>query len=217
MALSLNNPNMTPPGLFRYRVPETGHIIKDYYSWNDIEEAVVKHYRANHLPVPGDLRQLIIDQLCQTLPNGWCRDSDRAGFIGFARGLMHEFQRIVQGTITLADWVVADGAERVDDAEVTRRGEICKRCVFNQPPIGCSSCSMATLNKIVEKFVGGQPLPIDNQLESCMICGCNLRVKARLSIDVLKRHIKPEQMLQFPPPHESFQGCWLRETENQNA
>jgi hypothetical protein len=121
------------------------------------------------------------------------------------------------GTTVLADWVLSEGGKRVDDSEAIRRGEICKRCVFNQPPIGCSSCNIAALNKIVEKFLGGQSLPIDNQLESCQICACHLRVKVRVPMEVLKRHIKPEQMLQFPPAHESFPGCWLRETENQNA
>ena len=203
---------MAPPGLFRYRVPETGYFSKDWYSWNDLEDDVVRNYRVNHLPVPTDLRQLMTDYLCKQLPEGWCRDGNR-GFVGFVRGLLHEFQRILQGTITLSDWMLSEGAKRVDDSEAMRRASICQKCPFNQPPIGCSSCSIAALNKIVEKFLGGQSMPLDSQLESCMICGCHLRVKVRVPMDVLKRHIKPEQMLQFPPAHESFVGCWLREQE----
>ena len=212
MALTLNNPSMTPPGLFRYRVPETGHFLKDFYAWNDLEEAVVKHYKANHLPVPSDLRDRIIEQLCQQLSPEWCRDS-KGGFVGFMRNLVHEFQRVVMGTTTLVDWAISSGAKRVDDSEVLRRGEICNRCTFNQPPIGCNSCNVSALNKIVEKFVGGQHLPIDSQLEACMICSCNLKVKTRIPMEVLKRHITQEQMLQFPPAHEAFVGCWLREPE----
>src|SRR5437773_168592 len=166
MAVALNNPNMTPPGLFRYRVPETGQWIRDIYAWNDLEDAIVKHYKANHLAVPSDLRQLILDQLCAQLPQGWCRDGTK-GFVGFVRGLMHEFQRVLMGTTAIADWILTEGGKRVDDAEAMRRGEVCKRCVFNQPPIGCSTCSIAALNKIVEKFLAGQSLPIDSQLESC--------------------------------------------------
>lgn len=212
MAVSLNNPNMTVPGLFRYRVPETGFFLKEFYAWNDLEDAVVKHYRANKLPVPSDLRQLILDQLCATLPQGWCRDGNQ-GFVGFVRGLLHEFQRVLMGTTTLADWLIKAGGQRVDDAEVNRRGQICQRCVFNQPPIGCSSCNLAALNKVVERAIGGHSLPIDAQLEACAVCGCSLKVKARLPMEVLNRHITDEQRRQFPPAHNGFVGCWLREQE----
>src|SRR2546429_180728 len=110
MAVSLNNPTMTPPGLFRYRVPETGQMIKEFYAYNDLEDAVVKHYRANKLAVPSDLRQLIIDQLCAQLPQGWCKDGTK-GFVGFVRGLVAEFQRILMGTTTLADWLISSGGQ----------------------------------------------------------------------------------------------------------
>ena len=212
MALTFNNPNVTPPGLYRYRIPElTGPaaMVTDFYAYNDLENEVVARYKRNGKAVPGDLRQQITDQLCIQLPPGWCRDG--AGLFGWARQLLHEFQRILSGTIVLADWWVSTGKKRVPTEEIIRRSAICQGCAFNQPPTGCSGCSMGALNKIVEAAVGNDRLPSDAGLEACAVCGCNLRVKTRIGLDVLQRHLTDEQKMQFPPAHNGWAGCWLRE------
>lgn len=219
MALTFNNPNVTPPGLYRYRIPElTGPaaMVTDFYAYNDLENEVVARYKRNGKPVPSDLRQQITDQLCQQLPPGWCRDG--TGLFGWAKQLLHEFQRILQGTITLADFWIREGKKRVSTEEIIRRSAICQGCAFNQPPTGCATCSMGALNRIVEAAVGGDRLPSDAGLEACAVCGCSLKVKSRLPLDVLQRHLTNEQKLQFPPAHGTFPGCWLREQEpNANA
>ncbi len=214
MALTFNNPNVTPPGLYRYRIPElTGPaaMVIDHYAYNDLEAEVVARYKRNGLAVPGDLRQQITDQLCKQLPVGYCRDG--TGLFGWARQLLHEFQRILQGTITLADWWLAAGKKRVSTEEVIRRSAICQGCAFNQAPTGCASCSMGALNRIVEAAVGNDRLPSDAGLEACAVCGCVLRIKTRLPLDVLQRHLTDEQKMQFPPAHGTWKGCWLREDQ----
>lgn len=216
MALTFNNPNVTPPGLYRYRIPElTGEaaMVKDHYAYNDLESEVIARYKRNGKSPPGDLRQQIIDQLCPQLPKGWCRDG--TGLFGYARELVYEFQRILQGTITIADWWLSTGKKRVSTEEIQKRSAICQQCVFNQPPTGCASCSMGALNRVVEAAVGNDRLPSDAGLEACTICGCNLRVKTRIEKEVLLRHIPESQKMQFPPAHNSFPGCWLREDELQ--
>jgi hypothetical protein len=212
MALTFNNPNVTPPGLYRYRIPElTGEAatVKDFYAYNDLENEVIARYKRNGIGIPSDLRQQITDQLCQQLPKGWCRDG--TGLFGYFRTLLHEFQRVLQGTITLADWWIAAGKKRVSTEEIQRRSAICQQCAFNQPPTGCSGCNMAALNRIIEAAVGNDRLPSDAGLEACAVCGCSLKVKTRLPLDVLQRHLTDEQKMQFPPAHNGWPGCWLRE------
>lgn len=206
----MNNFQTTPPGMWRYRVPETGRWIKEFYAYNDLEAEIVKHYKANSLTAPADLRQRIVEQMCEQLPPGWCKDG--SGLIGFVRGLLHEFQRVLQGTSTLVDWWIKGGKQRVSDAEVIRRTEICGKCIFNQPPVGCTACNIAALNKVVESAMGIDRLPSDSQLESCQVCGCTLRPKTRMPLDILLRHITEKQLAQFPPAHDNWPGCWLRET-----
>ncbi len=214
MALSFNNVNTTPPGLYRYRIPElTGPaaMVTDFWAYNDLEAEVAARYRRNGLAVPGDLRQQITDQLCKQLPKGYCRDG--TGLFGYFGQLLHAFQRILQGTITVADWWLAAGKQRVSTEEIQRRSAICQQCSFNQPPTGCATCSMAALNRIVESTLGNDRLPTDAGLEACVVCGCNLRVKVRIGKEVLLRHIPEAQQMQFPPAHGTFAGCWLREQE----
>ena len=211
MALSFNNPNTTPPGLYRYRIPElTGEaaIVKDCYAYNDLEAEVVARYKRNGKSPPGDLRQQITDQLCPQLPRGWCRDGNR--LVGFFTDLLHAFQRILQGTITLADYWTASGKKRVSTEEIQRRSAICNLCPFNQAPTGCASCSMGALNRVVEAAVGGDRLPSDAGLEACAVCGCNLRVKVRIESEILLRHMPESQLMQLPPEHGNYPGCWLR-------
>ncbi len=214
MALTFNNPNVTPPGLYRYRIPElTGPaaMVTDFWAYNDLEAEVAARYRRNGLAVPGDLRQQITDQLCAQLPKGYCRDG--TGLFGWAGQLLASFQRILSGTITLADFWIASGRKRVSTEEIERRSTICQGCAFNQPPTGCTGCNLAALNRIIEATVGGDRLPSDAGLESCQICGCGLRPKVRIPLDVLQRHLTDEQKRQFPPGNGQWPGCWLREQE----
>lgn len=213
MPVQINNWSVTPPGLWRYRVPETGHWVRDFYAYNDLEDALRQYYKANALSMPSDVRNRVQEQMCEQLPPGWCK-VEGAGVIGYVRGLLHEFQRVLQGTTTLADWWINGGKQRVSNEEVVRRSAICQKCIFNQPPVGCSACNIAALNRAVESTLGGDRLPTDAQLESCSICGCNLRVKTRIPLDILQRHINDQQRQQFPPQHNGFSGCWLREETN---
>lgn len=210
MAITFKNFTETPPGLYWYRVPDTGQRIPPtdgFYAFNDLEEAVAKHYRANAKVVPSDLRQQLIDQMCQHLPDGWCRDGNRILSLGVS--LQNEFNRILQGTTTLVSWWLT-GRQKVEPAEAERRASICSKCVFNQPIVGCSACNSNALQGLVNQVVGSHPTTVDATLNACQICGCSLRAKVWLPLDLLVKHMPEAQRAQFPPAHNSFPGCWLR-------
>ena len=207
--LKLRTFSEAPPFL-RYRVPESGEVIppvgQEVHNYNDLEDAVRAHYRANQLKVPANLPALIQDQLCRQIPSRFCSDEngnvlrDGSTIFGF------NFDVVKQGTATLVDWFVRGGAEKVSTEETTRRSKICSTCAFNQPVPGCSSCNSASLHGLVNKIVGVLALPTDAALNGCSICGCSLKAKVRLPLDVLLRHTSPEQLNKFPA------HFWMKES-----
>ena len=212
MSVELKNPNECPPGQFRYRIPELqGEVawVKGYWNYNDLEKEVLRRYKANSITAPSDLRNQIMTQLCEQLPPDRCTDTDRIRSWG--RDLARAFDRVMQGTSTLLDWLVRGNREQVPDEEASRRAAICATCIFNADPEGCSQCNMKALRSLADAIVGGNRQPWDAQLKSCGICGCTLSAKVRLPLDVLRRHLKPEQLTQLPPAYPGFAGCWLRE------
>jgi len=218
MSLQIRNWNETPPGGWRFRLAQTGRWFPDavanrgfgHYSYNDLEAEVTRYCGANGIAVPANLRQEIVEQLCQQLPAGWCRDTERAEWRGGA-GAIAAFERVVQGTLTLADWFVRGGRLRVPIEESARRAAICSGCLFNQTPQGCGGCSSGALATAANTIVGGDRQPFDALLKSCLICACTLSAKIRLPVDVLRRHMKPAMLAQLPPAHSGFPGCWVRE------
>lgn len=210
------NWNMTPPGLWRYRIegikdPEAA-MVKGYYAYNDLEAEVIRRLNSNHLPVPPDLRQSIVDQLCATLPEGWCSDGSILSRLGAT--VSHEFARVLQGTTTLLDWWIGDNRAKVSPVEADRRASICSGCSFNAPVAGCTNCNKGAISSLAQKIVGGQPTAHDASLAACAICGCDLKAKVWIPMATLQRHLTASQLAQFPPAHNGFPGCWLRPTES---
>lgn len=197
------------PPILRYRVPETGELVPargmEVPNYNDLEDVVRAYYRANKLSVPPNLPLLIQDQLCRVIPSRFCADEhgnvlrDGSTVFGF------NFDIVKQGTATLVDWFVRGAATRVSSTETVRRSEICRTCSFNQPVPGCTSCNSTALHALVNKIVGGETLTSDAALHGCSICGCSLKAKTRLPLDVLRRHTSEEQLNKFPA------HCWMKD------
>lgn len=213
MPTTLNNWGMTPPGLWRYRIEGIADPViawvTGFYAYNDLEAETLRRMKANGIPAPPDLRQRVVDQLCPQLPPEWCNDGTLMGRVGAA--FSHEFTRVMQGTTTLIDWWVSADRAKVPQEEADRRASICSTCPFNSQPAGCTTCNRGVLATLAAKVVGGQPTRHDASLQACSICGCELKAKVWLPLEVLRRHLSTGQMAQFPPPHTGFPGCWLRE------
>lgn len=206
MPLHLITFSEAPPYL-RYTVPETGKTVPEshlsVHNYYDLRDAVIQHYKANGLSVPGGLDQSIQDQLCQRIPERFCADEhgQRRGGSGFG----FDFSTVLQGTRTLVDWFVS-GRERVDDDEVVRRATICSSCPNNQEPSGCTACNMPALMGLVNQVVGGKDLAVDGALKSCVVCGCHLRAKTRLPLAALRKHTSETQLSRFPS------HCWMKDS-----
>lgn len=201
MSLHLDNTQIVPPGGFRYKDTSTGVTVTGP-SYKDWVKAVKAHKTANNIPFTSRLEEEMQEQLCQQLPIGWCVRDGMPFDSGVVSGLT--FDKIMTGTATLGDWLL-NGGKKVAKDEAQRRANVCGSCPFNQQPQGCSSCNQGKLLGLVNRIVGGEKLQGDDRLHACTLCGCSLKAKVWLEIEVLQRHTGG---VNFP------EWCWLKK-ENQ--
>jgi hypothetical protein len=208
----LNSENVQPPGGFRYFVGETATWVPTqrdpFTNIIDLMEAVRAHHKANRLPLPPNLRELIEDQICTRLNDpAWCNSGTilteaqvhaaRAGKTGFG------IKDVIAFSATMADWAIA-GGRRVTDDQLTARIKTCLRCPMHSDPIGCGPCNSGPLKTIALRLLAGSPHPLDRDLKSCAVCGCYLPVKTRIPTDILHKRLKPEVLERFPD------YCWMK-------
>lgn len=208
MSTTLHLPNLdtTPPGGWRYVVPETGQRFEGS-SLSELLGNLLAHYKAAGYPQPPDLLQLIEDYICAEEPES-CGGQPRAVRAddvlkrGWAASLKHTFTNVVNGTRVLAAWV-AGGRHYVEEDLASQRAATCITCPENVEPQGCTGCNMKTLHEVVRSVVGSRSTPHDAKLRACRVCGCDLRAKVHLPHDLLWQHMTQEQKALLPA------HCWL--------
>jgi hypothetical protein len=93
-----------------------------------------------------------------------------------------------------------NGGELVPVGNARTRAEKCLDCQFNQQITNCGACEK--VYEMVEKLV-----PAERRfggLSVCRICGCGLKVKVNVPIEVI-RASEEERSLQYPPAGK----CWI--------
>ncbi len=202
---SLNNTGVTVPGGFRWFCEETKKFVPAIGSmpcYTDFIYSCKQHCIANSLPIGSQWEAKIQDQLCMNLDGQWCNLNGLplppSGGWGF------DIMAVIQGTRTLAQWLLKGKGKKVEPAVAEERAVICIQCPMNQNPIGCSSCSMGALREAANLIVGGVTTAYDSQLKSCKVCGCSLRAKIHLPLEILRDNLSEAQMTALP------QACWLK-------
>lgn len=229
--LHVRNHTTTPPGGWWFKtdtgiqLPPPGQGIPGTYAYADLEAMVVAWYKANGRHVPPDISAQIEHQMCARLPPEFCADSSgRLLALHPWSGLRQTISQIVEGTTALLSWL-ASGFEFVPQAEADARAAVCASCPFNGPAVGCTGCvgsAMQTLRVSLRQLVGARKTAVDGRLNSCYICGCELRVKVWVPRAILASHMSGDQAKAFPagdapgmPP--GFAGCWLRSAPHDDA
>lgn len=182
-----------PPDGYRYVDPESGFVAHawTYVDWVNVEAA---HLRANNREVPLDLGARMQDQLCKTLPPGWCLyDDDKR----VRPSMSLTFSDVAQGLKTFARWI-AGGAQSVPQAEADRRALVCSRCYLNVNVQGCSGCAAA-----LQEVVRDKHSKYDAALHTCAVCKCFLKAKIHFPIDTLTKEDDSRQAI-----YPDF--CWLK-------
>jgi len=199
LKLKLVITQQTPPGGWPYTDPDTGRKF-NHYVLQVLKQDVRNHRKANNLPVAPDLNDQIEDQICKSVPPEWC------GGVGSESRLPPlSFSQAIHGTALLMDWV-AHGTPLVDQAEANSRSRTCAHCYANSGIEGCSNCSMDKLRELVVRIVGNKRTEGDDMIQACKICGCALKAKVWVPLNILQRHLSAEQNEQFP------EWCWCKKS-----
>ena len=181
-----------PPDGFRYVDPEDG-FVAHAWTFNDWIPVEIAHLRANNRTIPENLPALMQDQLCKTLPPGWCNydDPNRP-----RPSTSLDWNDIVGGLGVFANWI-ATGAQFVDQEEADRRALICSRCYLNTNVSGCASC-----HKAVAEITKTRHTKYDFALKACAACKCLLKAKVHFPVSSLDK--TPDVVQAIYPDH-----CWL--------
>lgn len=103
------------------------------------------------------------------------------------------FHKTVQSFVQfLWNWKLS-GANLVDQNTANQRAETCVACHANVKSDearkgGCGACNKMgnkVLNSIRDKIIKGNGTPHDAKLQSCLICGCDLKISVWIPNEVL--------------------------------
>jgi hypothetical protein len=198
----LPNTYTSPPGEWRYLVPETGVHFQGS-NWSQLYDQLTAHYRASGYKLPDDIFQRVEDYICANVPD-YC-----VGVGGIAVSprstsfpLAHTFSVVAQGTRTLASWLIG-GRQYVPQSVANTRAQVCSTCAFNSVPEGCSGCNSSVLKEAVRLVVGNRTTPYDSSLKACRVCVCQLQAKVHLPLTTLLQHMPDSQQAQLPS------HCWI--------
>jgi hypothetical protein len=194
----LVNDHKTPAGGWRYRVPETGYLVKGG-SFVQLNLFVRNHYVANSKPVPANLEELLVEFMCK---NGADCEYDEVPVNSMRRGKSLEISDVVRFTGSLLHLYATGG--KVDQAEANRRASICAGCPHNVETSGCFGCNSAPLKRIVQSLVQHGTTPVDEQLKACEFCGCLTRSIVWFPIETLSRFTNSEENNALPA------HCWKK-------
>lgn len=196
MSLKYINLTNTPPGGFQYLVDESRTLFKEV-SYRDLVKKVIAHLKANNLPVPMNIEERIHEYGCQNIPPGWCEHGliagDTVAIIGFGEAL--EFTR------TMGQWLAR--GEMTSAEESDRRAHICGSCPFNQGA-HCPTCVMGRMRDAVESFAAWRKTKYDSNLQICQKCGCSLKLKVLVPLDILQKNMPQAKLDSLPD------WCWLK-------
>jgi hypothetical protein len=164
----LNNRDVAPPEIsggdsFRYTHKETSHrsVGPDYWTWQD---RIKEHRKANDLPAITAIEAE--DQLCKTLPPGWCSHSENnRPFVETRLSLSDIFN----GAIAYAKLALT-GFQTVSQGEANRRARLCAGCFLNVTLQGCGACGK--MGEAITGDVANKKTDYDDALKACAACRC---------------------------------------------
>ena len=188
--------SVVPPGGYSYTQPETGQVLQSD-SLHQLVNRVVAHRKANNLPVPFNIEDIVEEALCKERGE-LCADDSPAP-VKRTRPVALDL------AVRLTRTLVAAGGKRVESqAEADQRAAICSTCYDNVEPKGCSGCKSGLVRKAVEFIVGARKTAYDNLLKSCQHCGCFNAAQVWLPLDALQKTMSDAENEALPD------HCWKR-------
>ena len=157
---------------------------KDFQAWTlpALLTAITRYRRANGMPVPVDLEDIVLDFTCRGL-GGFCQEVDAR--YNWLQGTRLRFASVIAGTEVLGKWIIA-GKPMVPQELADSRSEVCAGCSFNQDAKDCQVCAWPVLTRLVSKLLGDRKSKRHADLKACASCGCSLKLKCHIPLEHLK-------------------------------
>lgn len=203
MSLHLPNLTNTPPGGWRYTVPETNWKSGSYTNWPQLLDNLKAHYAAAGYDMPSDIFDKVEAQICAE-NREYCGDGPSllSRLVGGVKELRHTFHNALTCLSTLVSNRAGSG-ERPSQQLADARAAVCVACPQNVAIAPCSTCNMATLNRLVERLVGAAKTASDDQLKFCSVCHCNLKAKVWTKHEAIWNHMSDGKKAALP------ETCWV--------
>lgn len=191
--LTVVNTVNVPRGGWSLRVEETG-VMLNAGTVGRLKMLVRNHLEANSIPLPPYFDEWVEDTACRNLPNPakWCETRKPTPELKRPRWGVAQVLRFLK---TVIEWGVKKGFSFVPQEEAERRAAICAGCPLNMSVQGCMGCS--GVMRLVRSIRGSRSTSQDAQLNVCDACGCELKVKVLLPLEVI------DNTGVVYPPH-----CW---------
>lgn len=202
LELEIINPDESPPGGWRFVQKESGRVF-EHYAHKPFLEQIRDHRLANGYPISADWVAEIHDELCREHPewgNTICR---RIGANSGPRLL--SFAATMSFLQLLGKWVTA-GAPYVDQEVAEERAEICASCPKNvYSEFGCGNCT-TKIQQIISIIGGKRTTSLDDKLNSCAICSCNLKAAVHFPLESQESNLTPEMKQEL----RDVPWCWKK-------
>jgi hypothetical protein len=174
----------SPPGGWKYVVPETGIELKAPYA-KSLKSRIAAHLNANGLPMPDS--DVLDDAICRQSGHGepWCGGA--APKVSSSLGQMITKSSVSRALRSVLQ--ILRDRKFVSREEADHRMEVCKGCPFvSSLGLGCRSGCTEEIREM-EKILGKKE---DNVEPTCEKCGCFLRAKVWIPNSTLDKAEKSE-------------------------
>lgn len=195
----------SPPGGWKYTVPETGITITAQF-YSILVPRVTQHLLANGIPVDDERMMLIEDAACrETQPPGtWCAKRDPKPVAGMPIPLLATVESFLK-----CIWTALVARKFVPREEAERRLAICMKCPLRSTtPSGCSGCYtlLKKANSLMEKkgALSVEPDEDGTVRDACSACWCLITLKPWMTSATLDKCEGGSK-----PPYA--EGCWRLE------
>lgn len=187
--------------------PDIG-MVGQGYIWDVLYDNVVKYRKANGIPIGLDFTQELINALCEKYGSEYCKSDDPRAPIPIRQLNMSQ---VYTGT-SVAVRFLAAGTPLVSREEAERRASICATCKFNVFfSKGCGGGICGKLLELVQRIIGAQGTTYEAQLESCLICGCFLKVAVWIPREMQWDALPDFQKIQYETNAPA--NCWKKPPE----
>ena len=164
-----------------------------HYARQPFLDAIRNHRLGNEIPINADWIAELDDQMCRYNPSWMGVTCRRIGAKLGPRRL--SFGATMSFLQMLGRWI-SDGHPYVEQEVAEERAKICSGCPNNVPSsFSCGNCE-TKIQQIISVIGGKRSTSLDDKLNSCSICSCNLKAAVHFPLEAqaagLSEEIKAE-------------------------